>query len=53
MERFVNLGDKKYWIVSCVDSQNAFGATVRTNFVGEVQQVNDGWKLLSLEMSER
>ncbi|GAB6390930.1 MAG: hypothetical protein MdMp014T_0303 [Treponematales bacterium] len=45
-----NEADQKYLVTSFVDSQNSFGATIRTYFVGEIQQISKGeWKLLSLE----
>jgi len=40
-----------YYIEGYVDSQNSFGATVRTEFAGTIQQVDkDKWKLLELAM---
>jgi hypothetical protein len=48
------LGEQKYRIVSWVDAQNAFGATIRNNFVGEIQQVSEEqWQLISLDLFER
>ncbi len=48
------LGNQKYKINSWVDSQNAFGATIRTHFSGEIMQVDkDNWKLISLDLKER
>lgn len=42
-----------YTISSWVDSQNAFGATVRTRFIGIVRQTNkDNWRLMALEFKE-
>jgi len=47
------LGGHKYKIVSWVDSQNAFGAMIRTQFVGEIEQVSeDDWQLHSLEFAQ-
>ena len=47
------LPDHKYRIVSYVDSQNSFGAMIRTNFVGVVQQVSeDQMRLMSLDFTE-
>ena len=41
------LGNQKYRIVSYVDSQNSFGALIRTNFVCEMEQTSrDEWKHL-------
>lgn len=43
------LGNQTYRIISYVDSQNAFGAMLRTRFVGKIKQVGDGeWRLISL-----
>ncbi|MEX0685754.1 MAG: SH3 domain-containing protein [Balneolales bacterium] len=47
------LGNHRYRIRSYVDSQNRFGATLRTHFVGEIRQTSErNWRLESLEMSE-
>jgi len=44
------LGNQKYRIISYVDSQNSFGAMIRTRFVAEIEQVSkDKWRLNSLE----
>ena len=44
------LGDQRYEIHSYVDSQNSFGALIRTYFVAVVQQVaDDQWSVESLE----
>jgi hypothetical protein len=46
--------DQKYLISSYVDSQNDFGATVRTYFGGEIQQISeDEWLKISLEYGEK
>lgn len=43
-----------YTVASYVDSQNAFGATVRTNFIAQLQNTEGKtWQLLSLEMESR
>jgi hypothetical protein len=43
------LGDSTYQVLSYVDSQNSFGAMLRTKYLCEVQYVeNDRWKLVSL-----
>lgn len=43
-----------YMIVSWVDSQNAFGATIRTEFIGKITQYERGkWKLEELEFFTR
>lgn len=48
------LGNQKYQIISWVDSQNSFGALMRTNFIGVIKQVSkDSWKLLSLNFVDR
>lgn len=45
--------DRKYRIRSYVDSQNSFGALIRTTYVGELEQVDrTKWKLISLELEE-
>jgi hypothetical protein len=45
------IGNQTYKIVSYVDSQNLFGAYLRTNFVGEIQQMSvDNWRLISLNL---
>jgi len=42
-----------YTIKSHVDSQNRFGATIRTHFIARIEQVSEGeWSLLFLEISE-
>jgi hypothetical protein len=42
-----------YTISSWVDSQNAFGAIIRTRFSGVIRQVDkDNWQLLALEFEE-
>lgn len=52
-EHVTKLGEQKYRIVSYVDAQNAFGAMIRTKFVGEIQQVSDEkWQLISLQLLE-
>ena len=47
------LGDQKYRVRSYVDSENSFGAMLRMNFVGEIQQVDeDTWELVQLQFLE-
>ncbi|MGP1345162.1 MAG: hypothetical protein ACTS3F_00655 [Phycisphaerales bacterium] len=47
-------GNQQYRIMSWVDAQNAFGATIRIEFVGEIEQVEETrWQLNSLELFER
>jgi hypothetical protein len=42
-----------YTISSWVDSQNAFGAVLRTRFAGIVRQVDkDNWELVALDFDE-
>lgn len=42
---------QKYRIVSYVDSQNRMGGTIRTSFIAEVEQVEEGrWRLISLDL---
>lgn len=42
-------GTQRYYVKSWVDSQNTFGALIRTEFEGEVEQVaEDSWQLNSL-----
>ena len=48
------IGPGTYEIASWVDSQNAFGATMRKRFTGKVEQTGDyEWRLLSLEFEEQ
>lgn len=46
------LGDDRYLVESYVDSQNSFGARVRTNFRGVIKQTQGGWKLEELVLEE-
>ncbi len=47
------LPDHKYRVRSWVDSQNIFGAQIRMQYVGVVQQTSDlSWRLESLEITE-
>ena len=49
-----SLGDDKYRVNGWVDSQNAFGGTVRIDFVCEVEDLGDEkWRCNSLEMNQR
>lgn len=51
VDHIQHLGDQKYRINSYVDAQNSFGATIRNNFTGEIEQVSeDRWRLNSLEI---
>ena len=48
-----HLGDGRYRIKAYVDSQNAFGALIRTHFTAEVHWTGgDNWRLESLEIKE-
>lgn len=48
------LGNQKYRIASYVDAQNSFGATIRNNFVGEIEQTSeDNWRHISLDLIPR
>lgn len=43
--------DHQYMINSYVDSQNSFGATIRTKFILIIEQVDkDNWKLVDIQM---
>ena len=44
-----HLGDNRYRVRSYVDSQNPFGATIRTNYDCTVERTWEDWKLISLE----
>ena len=46
------LGKNKYRIRAWVDSQNSFGATIRTNFTCVVKQNGDAWSCESLKFDE-
>lgn len=46
------LTEQKYSIISYVDSQNSFGALLRTNFTGVIKQISeDEWELISLKIN--
>ena len=45
-------GDKTYRVTGGVDSQNSFGATVRTEFSCQVKHEGDGWRLRDLNVSQ-
>lgn len=46
------LGNDRYLVNSYVDSQNSFGAQVRTQFSGVITKTPSGWKLESLELQQ-
>lgn len=46
----VHKENQLYIIESYVDSQNSFGAFLRSHFLGEIKQISDSkWELVSLE----
>jgi hypothetical protein len=48
-----NVGNQTYAIISYVDSQNGFGAIIRTHFSGSIKELSDGkWELVSLQFIE-
>jgi hypothetical protein len=54
MDHVERLDDHQYMITSYVDSQNGFGAVVRTNYAGIIQQTSeDDWQLIGLEMKQQ
>jgi len=46
-----DLGNNTWRIISYVDSQNSFGALVRTNWACEIQYSNGAWQLQDLTLS--
>ena len=53
-ENIENLGNQTYRISSYVDSQNSFGAVIRTNFIGLIKQTShEDWQLLSLNFQQQ
>lgn len=45
------LGNRRYRVHAYVDSQNGFGAMIRTHFTGEIEQLGpDRWKLHELTL---
>jgi len=42
------LGNKRYSFSSYVDSQNSFGAMIRTHFSGIIKETNSGWLIEEL-----
>lgn len=50
-ESVIPLGDDRYRVSSYVDAQNAFGATVRTQFTGIIKKVYGEWELEFLDLS--
>jgi hypothetical protein len=46
--------DQRYIVAAYVDSQNSFGALLRSNFVGVIQQTSKGhWTLQELHVTAR
>ena len=45
-------GGDRYRVRAFVDSQNSFGATVRTEFEGVIKAVDEGWELEELSISD-
>lgn len=53
MDHVTPEGEGVYRVKSWVDSQNGFGAMIRTNFFARVQETKPGdWKLLELTVDE-
>jgi hypothetical protein len=46
-------GDGTYRVSGWVDAQNAFGTTLRSDWVCTVEQVGERWKLIDLELTPR
>ena len=47
------LGDDQYEVTASVDSQNGFGAMIRTEYVCTIQDSGDDtWNLVSLDLDE-
>lgn len=45
------LAENSYKIISYVDAQNSFGATIRTNFSGKIKQIGEhDWRLIFLQI---
>lgn len=51
-EKVSYLGGQRYLVQSYVDSQNSFGAQIRTHFSGVVKEADGEWILESLEFQE-
>ncbi len=47
-QHVTHLGDGRYRVISYIDSQNSFGAQIRTNFEGVIRSVSGGWEMESL-----
>lgn len=46
-------GDNVYIVKSYVDSQNSFGAKIRTNYIGKIKYVGeDKWELVELHFTK-
>ena len=47
------LGNQEYEITSWVDSQNIFGAMIRTKYTGVVKQTEkDNWQLVAIDLKK-
>lgn len=46
-----NLGTNRYTVSSYVDSQNGFGAMIRTNYTATIKKSGDSWRLEDLTTS--
>jgi len=46
------LGEGRYLVESYVDSQNSFGATVRTSFRGVIRETESGWRVETFSFLE-
>ncbi len=52
-QQIEDLGDGRYTIRAWVDSQNGFGAMIRTNYICTVKYIgNDKWQCENLEFEE-
>jgi len=52
-QKIDDLGEGRYKVTSYVDSQNGFGALVRTNYVCTLKYVgNDKWQLENLDIKQ-
>lgn len=49
-QHVTSLGNYRYNVDSYVDSENSFGAKIRTNFTAIIKETDTGWELESLEM---
>ena len=47
------LGAGRYKVDSYVDSQNSFGANIRTHFEGVIKRIDGGWELEYLNFKKK